>query len=372
MSLTQTVHAKGKEPKSPYSSLPDHCFWSPTHPAEGMSDIDPVVKGHFLIDPDWKIASAGNCFAEYIAKHLKENGYNYFMPEGAHPIINDVVAESFNYGKFSARYGNIFTARQMLQLAMRVRGLFQPEESVWLDGDSRIDPYRPKIQPHGFSRQDDFIADRERHFAAVRRILNESDLFVFTFGTTEGWVSLRDGAVFPFAPGIAGGSFDTRKHAFINFTVAEIVEDFRAFVALMREDNPNVRVLMTVSHEPLLATARIDQSVMAANSYSKAALRVACEELQASVDNCFYFPSYEVMANSLSRGVYCSEGPREVEAVGAKHAISLFMRHYTRDIPEKSQRSSLPRMETAIKNSTHAENTLRVPHSEHLNERKKK
>ncbi len=39
------------------------------------------------------------------------------------------------------------------------------------------------------------------HLAAVRRMFEESHLFIFTVGLTEIWESTVDGAVFPVAPG---------------------------------------------------------------------------------------------------------------------------------------------------------------------------
>lgn len=372
--LPSTAAKKPKEgkPVTPYSELPDHCFWSRAHRVESIDQIDPVVKGHFLLKPEWKIATAGSCFAQHIARHLRKNGYNYFVAEEAHPVIDDDVAARFNYGTFSARYGNLYTARQLLQLAQRARGLFDPEEKVWMQGDNRIDPFRPNIQPGGFSRHDDFLADRERHFAAVRRIMDESDVFIFTFGLTEGWASKKDGAVFPLAPGVAGGRFDPRKHEFVNFSVSEIVSDFKAFVSMMREKNPNVRVLMTVSPVPLIATARADQSVITATSYSKAVLRVACEELQNTVENCFYFPSYEVISGNFSRGAYYADDLRDVEDIGVQHVMSLFMRHYTETLPDRPP-TALPLRKTVARDFRSAvESVLNVICDEELIESKKK
>lgn len=372
MSQAQPATAKTKKSVTPYSDLPDHCFWSRAHRKPHIRDIDPVVKGHFLLQPEWKIATAGSCFAQHIARHLRASGYNYFVTEAAHPVIDDEVAASFNYGTFSARYGNLYTARQLLQLAQRARGLFKPVENLWMQGSNCIDPFRPNIQPNGFSRQDDFTADRERHYAAVRQIMDESDVFIFTFGLTEGWVSKKDGAVFPLAPGVAGGSFDPTKHAFVNFTVAEIVADFKAFVAMMRENNPNVRVLMTVSPVPLIATARADESVISATSYSKSVLRVACEELQSSVENCFYFPSYEIITSNFSRGAYYGPDLREVEDIGVQHVMSLFLKHYTENTSEKPQRSQPARQKVAHDFKFAVEKVLNIICDEELIERKKK
>ncbi len=329
--------------EQPYSNLPDHCFWSRTHRDRKPAEIDPVVKGGFTLTEDMKIATAGSCFAQHIARHLQGQGYNYYVTEPAHPVIFDSVAREFGYGVFSARYGNIYTVRQLLQLAQRAYGEVTPAEDVWEVEGGYIDPYRPNIQPLPFATMDEFNAARETHFAAVRKMIETTDVFVFTFGLTEAWMSREDGMVFPLAPGVAGGTFDPERHAFHNFTVSEVVEDFETFVTGMRQANPDVKILMTVSPVPLIATAREDESVITATSYSKSVLRVACEELRTRLDDCHYFPSYEVITGNFSRGAYYGPDLREVERAGVDHAMSLFMQHYTDstdapgDAPAKSR-----------------------------------
>ena len=48
------------------------------------------------------------------ARHLVKRGYNYFVTEPGHPFLGDKAAD-FGYGVFSARYGNIYTSRQLVQ-----------------------------------------------------------------------------------------------------------------------------------------------------------------------------------------------------------------------------------------------------------------
>ncbi|EPX82416.1 GSCFA domain-containing protein [Salipiger mucosus] len=315
--------------ETPYSDLPDHCFWSRSHRGKPASEVDPVVKGGFTLTPEMKIATAGSCFAQHIARHLKAQGYNYLVTERAHPIIAPEIAARFGYGTFTARFGNIYTVRQLLQLARRAYGAFRPAEDAWETEGGLIDPFRPNIQPEPFAGREDYDAARETHFAAVREMIESADVFVFTFGLTEAWTSAEDGAVFPLAPGVAGGTFDAERHVFHNFTVDEITADFTAFVELMRARNPEVKILMTVSPVPLIATAREDQSVIAATAYSKAVLRVATEQLSQSLPDCHYFPSYEVITGNHARGAYFGPDLREVERAGVDHVMRLFMRHYT-------------------------------------------
>ncbi|MGR3610650.1 MAG: GSCFA domain-containing protein [Sulfitobacter sp.] len=333
------------KPRTPYSSLGNHCFWSRTHHNVPMADVDPVVKGGFKLTPDMKIATAGSCFAQHIARHLQGQGYNYHVTEKLHSVIDPAVARAFGYGVFSARYGNLYTARQLLQLAQRAYGTFTPKESIWDVEGGYVDPFRPNIQPTPFASRQEFEEAQQIHFAAVREMIETADLFVFTFGLTESWVSKEDGAVFPLCPGVAGGEFDDDKHAFHNFSVDEIVSDFEAFAALMRERNPNVKFLMTVSPVPLIATAREDQSVITATSYSKAVLRVAVEQLTNTLSDAFYFPSYEVITGNYNRGAYYGADLREVEMTGVDHVMKLFMKHYTDGVEEPSAKPDKPKAE---------------------------
>ncbi len=256
------------------------------------------------------------------------SGYNYFVAEDAHLAISKEIAKKYNYGTFSARFGNLYTARQLWQLAQRAYGRFTPQEDAWEHEDGWLDPYRPNIQPGGFVSPEELHADREQHFAAVRTMLEECDVFVFTFGLTEAWRSKVDGAVFPLCPGTAGGTFDPERHEFVNFTVDEVVADFSAFTDFLLEVNPDVKILMTVSPVPLMATARADTSVIVSTAYSKAVLRVATEMLAAKYGQAFYFPSYEVITGNHARGRYFEEDLREVRPMGVAHVMRLFMKHY--------------------------------------------
>ncbi|MGV6800561.1 MAG: GSCFA domain-containing protein [bacterium] len=318
--------------KTPYSTQPDYAFWSRAHRDIPYGDIDPVVKGGFILKPEMKLATAGSCFAQHLAKHLQSHGFNYLVTEEAHPAISYEVAAKYNYGTFSARYGNIYTVRQLLQMAHRVNGDFKPVDDVWRDGDAYIDPFRPNIQPGGFSSREELLADRERHFEAIREIFKQSDVFIFTFGLTEAWQAEADGAVFPLCPGVNGGEFSHDKYEFVNYTVDEIVNDFMEFTDILRGVNPNVKIIMTVSPVPLIATAR-DESVITATCYSKSVLRVAAETLAQKIQDAYYFPSYEVITGNFNRGAYFEEDLRQVRKEGVDHVMRLFMQHYTDNKP---------------------------------------
>lgn len=311
----------------PYRSQPRTAFWRDSISKPHVSEVDPVVDFGLKITRSMRIATAGSCFAQHIARHLSKSGFNYFVTEEGHPIIADEAKKAYNYGTFSARYGNVYTSRQLVQLFKRAYGSFSPKEPVWrLEQEGYIDPFRPNIQPQGFVTEQELLLDREAHLRAVRRCFEQSDVFVFTLGLTEAWISKEDGAVFPVCPGVKGGSFDDDRYEFINLSHEEVVKDMDEFVDLLGGVNPDCQIIITVSPVPLIATAT-DRHVLAATTYSKSVLRVVAEDLIKKHSNVHYFPSYEIITGAHARGRYFGPDLREVEEAGVDHVMRLFFKH---------------------------------------------
>nr|WP_321454985.1 GSCFA domain-containing protein [uncultured Cohaesibacter sp.] len=327
--------------KNPYAGLPAHQFWRKSISRVSIADVDPVVSMPFTISTTDRVATAGSCFAQHIASRLQQQDFNYFVTETAPEGMSEEQARKRNYGVFSARYGNLYTTRQLLQLFDRVYGNFTPIDSVW-DGAKGgfVDPFRPQIEPDGFASPDDVLKAREEHFSAVRKIFEECEIFVFTLGLTEAWRSSRDGAVFPLAPGVAGGH-PGDDYEFVNFSADEVTADLKQFIEKLRTVNPTCRVLLTVSPVPLIATYE-PRHVLVSTTYSKSVLRVAAEEACNSFDRVHYFPSYEIIVGNYNKGIYYDDDMRSIRKEGVDHVMRLFFKHLT-DAEQTSQ--SVPQPE---------------------------
>jgi hypothetical protein len=311
----------------PYRNQPDYAFWRRAVANVADGELDPCIDEAFKIDKQQRVATAGSCFAQHIGRYLRALDAGYLMTEPPHPLLTEQAALATNYGVFTARYGNIYTSRQLLQLFDRAFGRFRPHEDIWQESDRNfIDPFRPNIQPGGFNSEREFAIDRDRHFRAVREMFETLDVLVFTLGLTEAWRSRVDGAVFPICPGVSGGIFSPEKHEFVNFGVDDVVADMRTFCERLRSVNRKARIILTVSPVPLAATAE-DRHVLVSTMYSKSVLRVACDMLERSIANLIYFPSYEIVASGYA-GRYFADDRRSVTEEGVAHVMRVFFQHF--------------------------------------------
>lgn len=310
----------------PYRNLPAYTRWSRAVADVAYPDLNPVVSFPFKVGPADKVATAGSCFAQHIARRLKASGYNYFVAEPGHALASETLAEQFNYRIFSARYANLYTTRQLVQLIERAYGERETVDGHWLLESGRfVDSLRPTVEPGGFSTLSELETDRRQHLASVRRMFEELDVFVFTLGLTEAWIDTVDGTVFPVCPGVAGGEFDPARHVFHNFRASEVTEDLRIAIERITAVNPNARFILTVSPVPLVATAE-DRHVLVSTTYSKSVLRVACDEIaHAFPDRVGYFPSYEIIMGTYNRGRYFGTDLRSVTEEGVSHVMRVFM-----------------------------------------------
>lgn len=309
--------------KSPYTGLPPRAFWRTGVSKQHPLTITDLYRRKFEIGLTDKIVTAGSCFAQHISRKFTSHGYHVVNAEPAPQGMDAETAKKFGYGVYSARYGNIYTPRQLLQLTHESLGFTTPQNIVWEKDGRYFDALRPSVEPEGLDSPEEVLIHRKGHLTAVRRILRSMDLFVFTFGLTEAWMDKRDGTVFPTAPGTIAGTFDPDLFVFKNFTFNEVMDDFLRFRQLVLKRNPKTKFLVTVSPVPLTATAS-SEHVLAATTYSKSVLRAVAGELAEKFEDVDYFPSYEIIASHFSRGFFFESNLRTVHPAGVEHVMRIF------------------------------------------------
>jgi GSCFA family protein len=311
----------------PYDDITPAQRWDRAVTQTDPDDFDPQGAVRFTFDRATKFASAGSCFAARVAESLRASPYRYLQAEPGPAWLDDRQRFAYNYAPLSARYGNVYTSLQLLQLLRRACGSFVPEEDAWAMDGAFADPFRPRIQPGGFETLELLRRDRTFHLAAVNRMFRDLDVFIFTLGLTECWSARSDGAVFPACPGRGIGRFDAARYEFRNLDVAENVRYLTEFLCELRAINPSARVIFSVSPVPIAAT--IDgPHVVRASVYSKSVLRAAVETIVRSDPHTEYFASFELFSYSRYAAALFEPDGRHLNAAGIARVMAMFYRHF--------------------------------------------
>lgn len=303
--------------QNPYRDLPEDRFWKKAV-ADRPTDIKPKSQKKFKFTSQHRLATAGSCFAQNVAKYLLQK-----------QSVNLISSEPLRDGDpvFSGRYGNIYTARQLLQLFREAQSGDADTSCAIQREDGRfVDINRPFMEADGFATAADVLAARKEHIAAIWPMFEEAEVFVFTLGLTEAWVNPETGKVYPICPGVY--SEDTSvKYDFVNFTYEDVTADMEQFIAELMKVNPDVKVLLTVSPVPLTATYS-DAHVLVATSLSKSVLRVVVDHLVRAHANVFYFPSYEMICNGYVASSAYADNLRTVTPEALKGVMEFFESEY--------------------------------------------
>jgi len=308
---------------TPYDSLPRQNFWKASAQLAGEVEVDFDFGRKFTFAATNTFATAGSCFAQHFSRHLAARGGNLLVAEDRHPLVP--ADREHGFGIFSARYGNIYTVRHLRELIDQALGLRGTIREFARRQDGRwIDMLRPRAIPMGFGNPDHAHADRQYHLHAVRQMIEELDVFVFTLGLTEAWENVRQSYCYPVVPGAIAGEFSPDQHRFINYSFGEVVADLRHVIELIGSVNRDARILFTVSPVGLVATAE-GRNVMVSTSASKSILRAAVDEVVREHPAADYFPSFEIITGPYGRGRYWADGCREVTSRGVEVVMEVFV-----------------------------------------------
>ncbi|RDD64099.1 GSCFA family protein [Thalassococcus profundi] len=308
----------------PYRDLPPAAFWR-----TAVSDINPLETTDLWtprhdLKPDDQVVTFGSCFAQHISRALRRHGFSWLDCEPGADFVSEALRSRFNYGVFSARTGNIYSAKALLQWVQWSLGQATPPDEAWERKGRYYDPFRPAIEPDGFASAAEMLASRQQTLDAFARCIRESDVFVFTLGLTESWENIAGGYTYATCPGTNAGTFDPDSHVFRNYTCAEVQDHLEQALTLIRAENPKVRILLTVSPVPLTATAA-GKHVVVSTTYSKSVLRAVAGAVSDAWDHVDYFPSYEIITAPSFRGMFYDPNMRTVAGRGVDFVMSHFM-----------------------------------------------
>ncbi len=330
----------------PYTDLPPTAYWRTAVGDRNPLEAEGLWVPKVPLTGEDRVVTFGSCFAQHISRALVRTGFEWFDAEPGPKLASDALRSRFNYGVFSARTGNIYTARALAQWLAWAAGDETPPDEAWEKDGRFYDPFRPAIEPDGFASAEEMHASRAVTLRALRQAAAQCTVFVFTLGLTEAWENRDGGYTYATCPGTNAGTFDPAQHEFRNYDYPTVQADMDRAIGILRRLNPDVRVLLTVSPVPLTATAA-GRHVVVSTTYSKSVLRAVAGQMADADPDIDYFPSYEIITAPSFRGMFYNPNMRTVAARGVAFVMEHFMALQTPPAPAEEGETETVAAESA-------------------------
>jgi hypothetical protein len=158
----------------------------------------------------------------------------------------------------------------------------------------------------------------------VRAEMQKADIFILTIGVAPSWFARSDGQ-FVLVPDLRNIGMYLQRTP----TVKEATEALVDVIKSIREINPAIQIVLTLSPVPLRRTIEFSSAIVA-DCLSKSILRAAIHEtLVACGDSkTIYFPSFEIVrwVGSHAGNAFGDEGmPSHISKEYVKHIIASFL-----------------------------------------------
>ena len=318
----------------PYDKLSKKSFFPQLENTNGSLLLE--RNSDFIINSNDKIISFGSCFASKIKIICNKLNLNYleFKDINDH-CINRIKLEK--KGNFSLNYGNIYTAKHFLQLLERVTGQNKTLPSILTDEKGmRRNAFRSNVL--SYKDNEALRLDDESHLKNILKAISEATCLVFTLGLTEHWIDKKSNLCVPQVPGCGVGQFEDDKYEFINSTLFSVVDELENAINLIRSINEKIKIILTLSPVPLVATYT-NLSAVEANIYSKSLLRQSIALLlEKGFKKVYYFPSFEIMTNPHFMNLNFEDNKRSVSDFGLNSIINHFNQVYVgKDIEDLNE-----------------------------------
>ena len=224
-----------------------------------------IAAPDFTIDYNSKLMMLGSCFAEN-------------------------MGSKFSYYKFDVDVnpcGIVYNPRSVANvLRLIVEEKKFGKEDLMQVGEKWVSLYH-----HGSFSSTDPGESLEKINQRLERASGEirsADLLVITWGSAWVYRHVGTDVVVSNCHKIPSGDFDRYR-----LNVEEIVEEYTGLIGRIREVNPGIRVLFTVS--PI----RHWKDGAHGNQLSKATLLLAIDQLREKLSGVYYFPAYEIVLDEL-------------------------------------------------------------------------
>ncbi len=217
------------------------------------------------IDYEQKMLLVGSCFSENIGNLLGENGFR---------IFNNPFGILFNPVAINECIEAVISNRKI-------------DKSEFFENNERWNHFSLHS---GYSNPSlDFAVENiNNNIALAHEFLKTTSTLIITLGTAWVYEKQPEGRVVANCHKLPSDNFTKRK-----LGAGEIISDFSYMIQHLRNFNPDIRIIFTIS------PVRHIKDGMVENAHSKATLNLAVHELIRRFEQAEYFPSYEIMTDDL-------------------------------------------------------------------------
>ncbi len=164
--------------------------------------------------------------------------------------------------------------------------------------DSEIRDRIVELLPRGWSKDN------------ALQIIRNSDVFILTLGVAPAFFDRTTGAFVLPRPSALNSRVLAEKYLFRTTTVKENVDNVLYLIEFIRSISPDMKIIVTVSPVPLLASFEYESAVQA-DCLSKSTMRLVAHEVVngSNISNILYWPSFEVFrwAGSNASDYYAAD-----------------------------------------------------------------
>lgn len=274
-------------------------------------------RAKFTFARNAKVFCIGSCFARNVEEHLIYLGVDVLSKRVVCPKVESPIRPNGFLNKFTTP-----------SIANELEWLISPVDPdvALVEGEGGYTDHQlaPGIAPVSLER----ARERRRfvtkdYFSRIRL----ADVVIITLGLVEAWQDTTTGVYWNATPNLWEVRRNPGRFVFeqTDYETNKLHLD-RAYEVL-RQINPNVRVVVTVSPVPLNTTFSGDDIALA-NSYSKSVLRAVAQKLADSKENVDYFPSYEIVTMSPRSAAFSSVDFSHVKDAVVGSVMDSFVKAY--------------------------------------------
>jgi hypothetical protein len=252
----------------------------------GVAEV--ACRPSFQLRQGEAIFTVGSCFARNIEQRFGELGFDVAALKLRLPA-EERASDTEN--DFLNKYPPVSILNEM-RWALDPAYSFPEEGYLHVRRDHWHDPHAAaNLKPAPLER----VKERRAMVSQLYAQLPACRIIVMTLGLVEAWFDQTTGVYLNGAPPLSTMQAQPDRFRLEVLTPDEILKTLEEIHDLLeRFGHPDFRILLTVSPVPMKNTFT-GQDAVAANTYSKSALRAAAEMFVRTHPRVDYFPSYEIV-----------------------------------------------------------------------------